>query len=430
MRKLSCAAALVAFIFAGCNGGSQTVPGGAVPSVTGQNPVEPQVFETGASPRNWQSFQIPTVSTQTTSDFRGVVVGSDKNLWFADRQHISIDRVKMDGTVSIFPLTVKTELPWGLTRGPDGAVWFTTTGTHVGRVTTSGVVTEYQQTCGTYDGAIHGGPDGNVWFPDCAGNINRITPSGAITRFSVKGHQLKGMALGKDNRLWFSDITAHTIDAITLSGTIAAYPYHNLGGNFATETFLGPDGTIWFPECNAREYGKMSTSGAVSYVQTPLCITEPNSMAVGPDGAMWAAATTDTGAPALERITSAGRTFYNLPGSFPTRPNDIAAGSDGNLWFTGGYNYKLSVYIRDVITTTPSSITFTGVGQSVKLVISETSYTGSWSVTSSNTSVATVTPVATTPPNTYVVKSVGAGTASLTVSDTIGNSIKVPVKVP
>ena len=54
-----------------------------------------------------------------------------------------------------------------ITAGPDGALWFTENvdgGGQVGRITTTGVVTEYGNNAGSVFYFITPGPDGALWF--------------------------------------------------------------------------------------------------------------------------------------------------------------------------------------------------------------------------------------------------------------------------
>jgi virginiamycin B lyase len=114
--------------------------------------------------------------------------------------------------------------PTALTAGPDGAIWFGTDGWDViGRVTTSGVFSEY--TAPGDVGQVSGittGPDGALWFtnytvPGDSGvkalpPIGRITTSGSITTYespSVQG--ALSITVGSDGAMWFND---HLNDAI------------------------------------------------------------------------------------------------------------------------------------------------------------------------------------------------------------------------
>jgi hypothetical protein len=67
--------------------------------------------------------------------------------------------------------------PFGITAGPDGALWFTNQGNStIGRITTGGVVTNYTGTGISGPEGITAGPDGALWFTNNNNStIGRIT---------------------------------------------------------------------------------------------------------------------------------------------------------------------------------------------------------------------------------------------------------------
>jgi virginiamycin B lyase len=109
------------------------------------------------------------------------------------------------GTVTEFPLAAG-QAPSGITKGPDGNIWFTEE-THavVGQVTPSGVITSFSvPNSGGGLGGIASGPDGNVWFTATRNNaIERMTVAGAVTTFPVPTPSagLAGIAVGTDGNL-------------------------------------------------------------------------------------------------------------------------------------------------------------------------------------------------------------------------------------
>jgi virginiamycin B lyase len=86
-----------------------------------------------------------------------------------------------DGELTDFPLP-RFMGPMGITRGPDGALWFAGSGGNcIGRITTSGAITEFPlPTPGSFPLDIVTGPDGALWFTEAHGNrIGRLMPPGA-----------------------------------------------------------------------------------------------------------------------------------------------------------------------------------------------------------------------------------------------------------
>src|SRR5216683_3057420 len=71
-------------------------------------------------------------------------------------------------TFTEFPIPTLDSGPANITQGPDGALWFTEfSANKIGRITTSGVITEFDITPHTpmsFPQGITTGPDGALWF--------------------------------------------------------------------------------------------------------------------------------------------------------------------------------------------------------------------------------------------------------------------------
>jgi hypothetical protein len=105
--------------------------------------------------------------------------------------------------------------------------------TEIGRVTTSGAITEYltPSTLAASDlqGGVTAGSDGALWFTEHAlpaNKIGRITTSGAVTEFPLlgTGESPLGIAAGPDGALWFTESAtlANKIGRITTPASAAA----------------------------------------------------------------------------------------------------------------------------------------------------------------------------------------------------------------
>ena len=67
----------------------------------------------------------------------GIAAGPDGALWFTNDKNNSIGRITTSGTVTNDTGTGISQ-PQGIAAGPDGALWFTNDGnTSIGRITTS-----------------------------------------------------------------------------------------------------------------------------------------------------------------------------------------------------------------------------------------------------------------------------------------------------
>ena len=186
----------------------------------------------------------------------GITTGPDGNLWLAagsPYQKPYIAQISPLGFVMAqYPINPKFGEARGIVTGPDGALWFTRSNA-VGRITTSGELTEYPMPEGTGSGMpyqITAGPDHNVWFveyqPGGSGRIGRITPSGRLTEFEATGvGGLQWITVGPDKALWFTG--AGAIGRITTSGVVTSYtiPTYRVQ---PVGIVTGPDGNMWFTE--------------------------------------------------------------------------------------------------------------------------------------------------------------------------------------
>src|SRR6202012_1395814 len=108
------------------------------------------------------------------------------------------------------------------------------TGNRIGRVTTSGTVTEYSTGITVNSGpeGITSGPGGKLWFTEYTGNrIGTISPTnGRITEvvpLPNPGSEPDNIVTGPDHNLWFTEYGGSRIGRLTKAGTLTefALPY-------------------------------------------------------------------------------------------------------------------------------------------------------------------------------------------------------------
>jgi streptogramin lyase len=141
----------------------------------------------------------------------GIAGGADGALWFTQAGFDSkpsdgIGRMTMDGHSTSWALPHRYANPTRIAAGSDGALWFTERDAHaIGRITTSGAITEFPLATGLSPYDIKAGADGAVWFTadSCLG---RITTSGEITAWPVHGAgRLVGIVAAPDGSIWAAD---------------------------------------------------------------------------------------------------------------------------------------------------------------------------------------------------------------------------------
>jgi streptogramin lyase len=210
-------------------------------------------------------YPIPTASSAPTN----IAQGPDGNLWFTEANGNNIGRISPAGSISEFAVPTAEAQPSGITRGPDGALWFTEANGSVGRITTTGVITEHGTGCCPV--AITTGPDGNLWFAPilsppfcsqarggCGFAIGKITTAGIVSYYSYSriGNS-RGIVAGPDGNLWFTVSESSLIGRITTAGTVRQFG--GLSGTDPRGITAGPSGDphMWFTEFAGSKIGKI-----------------------------------------------------------------------------------------------------------------------------------------------------------------------------
>jgi virginiamycin B lyase len=226
--------------------------------------------------------------------------------------------------------------PGDIAPGPDGALWFTEgNAAAIGRITTSGLLSQFPvaNSGGTY--SITAGPDGAMWFTDSKGFVGRMDTSGNVTNEYNLGaqHTEGGITVGPDGNLWFVDAsaTATSVGKISTTGVFALYPLPS-GGQFLTS---GPDGALWVTEFQTGKVARVPVSGMGITEYSLPAGAGPIGITVGADKNFWIA----DGLGAIYRMTTSGSytTFGDSDTSFVRSPWGITSNPDGNLYYTESY---------------------------------------------------------------------------------------------
>lgn len=183
--------------------------------------------------------------------------GPDGKVWFVDRCTNKIGKISRTGSIKEYsiPLT-STSFPYGIVAGPDSNLWFTVIGltadARIGKITTSGVATEYESSELGQPEQIVSGPDGDLYAADYGANtLVQVTTSGTITTYRtnfVDGSALT-LASGPSGQIWIADDLVHLtmFDTTThLFSALVRLPIINrvrpVGLHGIT---MGSDGDMW-----------------------------------------------------------------------------------------------------------------------------------------------------------------------------------------
>ena len=226
----------------------------------------------------------------------GIALGHDKRLYFCAFSDGKIGRINTNGAINVWkiPRAVNTpiKLPLSITRGPvANTLWFTMLGKGLGRITTTGVITDFNNLpsdiINPYGIAL--GPDNNIWFTDWGNDriARRATDTGAITTYALTFLDTpRVIAPGPDGAMWFSSYQNGYIGRITTEGEITRF---ETGDNLPWGIVAGPDGAMWFLESRPTNCNivRMSVDGTAVQRFALANGSEPREIVTGPDGALW-----------------------------------------------------------------------------------------------------------------------------------------------
>ena len=233
-------------------------------------------------------YSVPTGGSEPLN----ITAGPDGALWFTEYYGNNIGRINTSGPVPTcptpvpnpaactastpcfceYPVPSANSFPCGITAGPDGALWFTESGTNqIGRITTSGLTNEYpilttpSYPYGNYPFDITAGPDGALWFTGLAAT-GRINTSGPVPTCPIP--------------------VPNPAACTASTPCFCEYPVPSAGLNLYSIT-AGPDGALWFTDWNSNEIGRITTSGLTNEYPIPTASSHPYGITTGPDGALW-----------------------------------------------------------------------------------------------------------------------------------------------
>jgi streptogramin lyase len=307
-----------------------------------------------------QAFPVPSPA----ADLQQIVAGPDGTLWFTEKGANNVGRITTAGQIAEYPIPNNAS---GLAdTGPTdmvssgGGLWFLTDiGESTYRMATNGTFTLVYSN-EFYPAANLSPSDmGGVWLMQSFGDGNpqdgdalvRVDPNGTATNYpATHTNHLFSIAEASDGSAWFNDGGSH-LYRMTDAGAQISTPLSLPSPNEVSSIAFAPDGTLWFTDYAPNSLrgdgccgGIDQLSGGVSH-RTPIGVQqavegiEPDSLIVGPDGALWFAFHKPPPFPSqMNSFDGVGRIDpasgqVQLADTDPYVPSDIAFGSDTALWF-------------------------------------------------------------------------------------------------
>ena len=191
--------------------------------------------------------------------FDQMVVGPDNNIWFTDYGNNKIGNITTAGVITAYPAPAGWT-PGGIAKGSDGNLWVCAEKSGAGaivKVTTAGAMTTY--TTGLSANAapqfMTSAPDGNLYFTEpfftstLNDHIGKVTTSGTITELGTLAPNTypANIVVGKDGNLYFTEYSKPNLGKVTVSsGAVTETPLTLASGAHGTNAVVaGSDNNLW-----------------------------------------------------------------------------------------------------------------------------------------------------------------------------------------
>jgi virginiamycin B lyase len=167
--------------------------------------------------------QLASGATRTA--ITSIVGGPDGNLWVTQVSSYWGDSVaKVNtagwGTFTKYHLPSANAGPQRMTVGPENNLWFTeSNGDKLGRITTTGALTEFALPTGSKPQQIVSGPDAALWFTEeGTDKIGRMTTNGQLSELTLatSAGQPYGITKRQDGSLWFTEQAGNRLGEIVV----------------------------------------------------------------------------------------------------------------------------------------------------------------------------------------------------------------------
>jgi streptogramin lyase len=267
----------------------------------------------------------------------GITKGPDGNIWFTDQGNDTVNALNPSNASLVYNYAVPGSDLWDITTGSDGALWMADQNLEgVDRLTTAGILTPYAMPSGGSPRAITGDTTGQFWIGDASNGVMTLSAGGAFATVLNTG-QLSGapfsVVQGPDGAIWWGEAGGMVgrYNPVDTSFTETPVP----GATNVNFVAVGPDNAIWFTATGGSSMvGRIAMNGDGPFTPTTYTTgTQLAGITAGADNAMWFL---DAGAGTVNAIslTSHAISTFPIPSGASASPYEIVRGPDGSLWFT------------------------------------------------------------------------------------------------
>jgi virginiamycin B lyase len=296
--------------------------------------------------------QVELSHLRQGTEIQALAVGPENYLWFAGINRGGtpsniVGRISPGGAAEehAIPATAETLGVGGLTRGPEGNMWFTDPAANrIERVGPTGHAEGVPvPTAGSLPTGIVSAPGGFLWVTmEGTGKVAKVDPIGHVVESALNdGARPAALALGPDSALWVVETESATLGRVGLDGSASSFPLPTDGaifkGTLNSDIVTGPDGNLWLSQEDGPFVGKViPTQTQPEYVRFEVPEEEGGTTLIsrGPRGDLWYA----TKGGAIGSIAPDGEEVGD-PGC-PLKDcapiEALAEGPEGELWFASG----------------------------------------------------------------------------------------------
>jgi virginiamycin B lyase len=178
-----------------------------------------------------------TEGVNAAAGIQRITRGPDGNVWFTEAGLNRIGSITPSGEILEYGSNISPSAGlFDIVAGPDGNIWFSESATGlIGRITPAGVVTEFQTGIDPKNAplVLAAGPDGNIWFGEQTtsnstgvaqghNRFGKITTSGVVTEYlaDLPGldfpDSVTSITRGPGNSIWFTQSVTSQFSQVTL----------------------------------------------------------------------------------------------------------------------------------------------------------------------------------------------------------------------
>jgi virginiamycin B lyase len=193
----------------------------------------------------------------------GLDIARDGSVWWTGKAGGVIGRLDPStGRMRVFPLPDRGSKPIYIAQGCNGMYFTELAGSRIGRITTSGQITEWA-TPTAHAMPIAVAPHNcRIWFSEAMGHhFGVLDPQKPpITEYPLPkpDEQLAGLAFDRTGRLWLQYVKPDLIGLVGAGMKVREFPIPTKGATMH-RIILGPGGNMWFTELASDKVGYIRT---------------------------------------------------------------------------------------------------------------------------------------------------------------------------